>query len=153
MMTDSVRCTADAANKFTCEVQLDADFKAPEVAQSQPQIQSQPPASNPAVSTLVSTFVSKTLVPAPPAPLISGESLLKCASSEISVILAASARKSPIMAGLAMVKVALDAGACLTLAHNDAAQRNAENYCVAQGGTVKSVEGEKTICEVREKAQ
>jgi len=38
----------------------------------------------------------------------------------------------------------------LTLAHNDAVQHNAENYCASQGGVVVGVEGEKTICEVRE---
>jgi hypothetical protein len=79
---------------------------------------------------------------------------LKCASSEISVVLAAAgAGKGSVVAGLVMVKAALDASTCLTLTRNDAAQRNAENYCVAQGGVVKGVEGNKTICEVREKAK
>jgi len=149
-LTDSVRCTADSAHKFSCEVQLDSQFEAEELAASP---LSPPPPSEPAVSTLVSSFVSKTLVPAPPAPLISGAALLKCASSEISLVLAAGAGKGTIMTGLAMIKAALDAGTCLTRAHDDAEQRNAENYCAAQGGVVKGVVGDKTICEVREKAQ
>jgi len=112
-----------------------------------------PPPSNPAVSKLVSTFVSKTVVPAPAPPLITGSALLKCASSEMSIVLAAATAKTPILVGLGMLKAALDAGTCLTAAYDQAAQRNAENYCLAQGGIVTGVEGDKTICEVREHAK
>ncbi|HEY3256554.1 MAG TPA: hypothetical protein VGJ91_21490 [Polyangiaceae bacterium] len=109
------------------------------------------PASSPAVSALVSSFVSKTVVPAPPAPLLTSAALLECASSEVSVVLAAAAgSRSPIVAGLAMLKAAFDTSRCLAEAHNAAAQRNAEDYCTAQGGVVLGVEGEKTICEVRQ---
>jgi hypothetical protein len=49
-----------------------------------------------------------------------------------------------------MLKAAFDTSRCLAEAHNAAAQRNAEDYCTAQGGVVLGVEGEKTICEVRQ---
>jgi len=149
-MTDSVRCTADSRNSFTCEVHFDAELAsatddATEAARAEP-----PAVSSPAVESLVSSFVSRTVVPAPPAPLISGPALLKCTSSEASVVLAALAGKGPIIGGLTMLKASFDAASCLTLAHNDAAQRNAEEYCAAQGGVVVGVEGDNTICEVRE---
>jgi hypothetical protein len=98
----------------------------------------------------VSRFVSKTVFPAPPAPLVSGDALLKCVSSELAVILAAGAGKSPIASGLAMLKAAFEMGACLALARDDAAQRNAEQDCSARGGVVTRVEGNNTVCEVRE---
>ncbi|MEI9952946.1 MAG: hypothetical protein WDO74_29215 [Pseudomonadota bacterium] len=153
-MTDLVRCTADSSNTFTCEVQLDSEFEAltceaPEPEQAPPP--PPPPPSNPAVSLLVSSLVSRTVVPAPPAPLISGAALSKCASSEAAVLLAAAgATKGPVLGALVMLKAAIDASHCLALAHNDAAQRNAEDYCAAQGGVVTGIDGEKTICEVRE---
>lgn len=158
-MTDFVRCTADSPNTFSCEVELDSDFEtltceAPDPA---PALLSAPTAlppaavSSPAVSLLVSSFVSKTVVLAPPAPLITGAALLECASTELSVVLAAAgASQSPILAALTMLKAGLETSHCLALAHNEAAQRNARDYCTAQGGVVTGVEGEKTICEVRE---
>ncbi|HEY0468974.1 MAG TPA: hypothetical protein VGC79_32500 [Polyangiaceae bacterium] len=66
------------------------------------------------------------------------------------MLLAIGAIKTPIMAGLTMFKASFDTSSCLALAHNDAVQRNAENYCVEQGGVVVGIEGDKTICEVRE---
>jgi hypothetical protein len=108
------------------------------------------PASSPAVSSLVSSFVSRTVVQPPPAPLVSGAALLKCGSELASVVLAAAVPKNPVLAGLTMLKASFDASRCLALARNDANQRNAEDYCTAQGGVVVGVQGEKMICEVRE---
>jgi len=88
--------------------------------------------------------------PAPPPPLISGAALLKCASSEIGIVLAAAGGKGSLVSALAMLKAGLDAGACLSLVRDEAAQRNAEDACVARGGVVTGVEGNKTICEIRE---
>jgi hypothetical protein len=151
-LTDSVRCTADSSNSITCEVQLDSDFETltGEVPQPPP---ARPPqfASDPAVSSLVSSFVSKTVVPAPPAPLLSSAALLKCSSSELSVLLAAAAAtKSPILATVSMLKAGIELSECWSLAHDDAAQRNATDYCSAQGGHVVRVEDDNTVCEVRE---
>ncbi len=149
-MTDSIRCTADSPNTFTCEVQLDADLEALSCDASEPELEP-PAAPNPALSLLASRFVSRTLVPAPPAPLITGTALLECASSEASVVLAAvGASKNPYLGALAMLKASIDVSHCLMLARNEAAQRNAEDYCAAQGGVVIGVTDEKTICEVRE---
>lgn len=164
-LTDSVRCTADSTNTFTCEVQLDSNFdtlmceaSAPEPAlrptpQPAPPPAPPAPATNPAVSALVSSFVSRTVVPAPPAPPITGAALLACASSELSLVLAASPGRNPVLAALTMLKASFDTSSCLTLAHNQAVQHNAEAYCAAQGGTVVGIEGDKTICEVHEKAK
>ncbi|MEI9940910.1 MAG: hypothetical protein WDO69_27145 [Pseudomonadota bacterium] len=160
ILTDSVRCTADSPQTFTCEVQHDSDRetltgRAPEPppASKAPPPSPAPP-SDPAVSSLVSSFVSRTVVPAPSAPLLSGAALLECASTEASIVLAAlGAAKNPLLGALTMLKASYDTGRCLTLAHNDAVQRNAEAYCAAQGGVVVGVEGEKTICEVRETAK
>ncbi len=158
-MTDSVRCTQTSPNTFSCDALIisgpekqngEAPAPAPGV---EPKAAQPVPASEPAVSTLVSRFVSKTLIPAPPAPLVSGAALLKCASSELSIVLAMKTGRSMIMAGLEMLKAGFDTASCLALAHDEAAQHNAESTCVAQGGVVKGVEGDKTICEVRERVQ
>ncbi len=157
-MTDSVRCTRDSPNAFSCEVQLDSDFETLtcEAAEPPPPPTRLPPsatpAPNPAVSLLVSRVVSRTVHPAPPPPLISAAALATCASSELGIALAAGV-KSPILAGLAMLKAALDAGSCLTRAYDEAAARNALDDCAALGGKVVAVEGDKTICEVRESEQ
>lgn len=154
-MTDSVRCNTDSPNSFTCEVQLDAnetltcEAPEPEPASAPPP----PPPPSPAVSSLVSSFTSRTVVRAPPAPLLDVAALLKCASSELSMALALTSGKSPLISALTMLKASLDTSTCLTLARNEAAQRNAEAYCVGQGGVVVGVEGDKTICEVREQAK
>ena len=171
-LTDSVRCTKTSPNTFSCDVLLvsepekSAGESLEAVPQSPPaqcqstspppspsQTQSAataPPAENPAVSALVSRFVSRTVFPAPPPPLISGAALLKCASSEIGIVLAAAGGKGSLVSALAMLKAGLDAGACLSLVRDEAAQRNAEDACVARGGVVTGVEGNKTICEIRE---
>ncbi len=57
------------------------------------------------------------------------------------------------MAALTMLKAALDTARCLTLAHNDAVQRKAEDYCTTQGGVVTGAKGDKTTCEVRVRAK
>ena len=157
-LTDSVRCSADSTNTFTCEVQLDSNFdtlmceaSGPEPAQRPPPPPAPPPSPNPAVSSLVSSFVSRTVVPAPPAAPITAAALLACASSELGLALAAGTAKNPVLGALTMLKASFDASSCLTLAHNEAVQRNAEAYCAAQGGSVVGVEGDKTICEVHEK--
>lgn len=152
-MTDSVRCSADSPQSFTCEVQIESDPETLTCEAPPPEPPVPPPAANPAVSSLVKTYVSKTVVPAPPAPLLSRAALLSCAASEAAVLLAAASAKGPVLGALTMLKASLDASHCLTLARNDAAQRNAEDYCKAQGGTVVGVEGNKTICEVRQKAK
>ena len=156
-MSDSIRCTATSPNTFTCEVQLDSEPETLTCEAPEPKPTPTPtptPTPSPAVSSLVSSFVSKTVVPAPPAPLITGAALLECASSEASVALAfAGATKGPVLSALTMFKAGFDTGRCLALARNDAAQRNAEEYCAAQGGVVVGVEGNKTICEVRESAK
>ena len=153
-MADSVRCTADSSNSITCEVQLDSDFETLtcEGPERPPPLALPPQSgSDPAVSSLVSSFVSRTVVPAPPAPWISGAALLECSSSELSVVLAAAATtKSPVLAGLSMLKAGIELSQCLALVHDDAAQQNAEDYCAAQGGRVVRVEGNNTVCEVRE---
>ena len=150
-MTDSVRCTTDSSNAFTCEVRLDFETLTCEAPEPVPEAPPPPPpASSPAVASLVSTFASRTIVPAPSAPLLSPSALLECAPSELSVVLAATMTTGPVIGTLTMLKAAFDTGRCLTLAHNDAVQHNAENYCASQGGVVVGVEGEKTICEVRE---
>jgi len=102
----------------------------------------------------VSTLVSKTLVHLPPPPLLSGAALAKCASSELGVALAAvNTGRSAIVTALTMAKAVLDAGRCLTDVHNDAAQRNAENYCRDIGGVITSNTDEKVVCEVHERAE
>ncbi|HET7541837.1 MAG TPA: hypothetical protein VFK05_18305 [Polyangiaceae bacterium] len=117
---------------------------------SSAQPQSAAPASDSGVSTLVSRFVSRTVFPATPAPLVSGEALLKCAPSELAMVLAIGASKSSLTSGLAMLKAAFDTGACLALAHDEAAQHKAEEDCGARGGRVTGIEGNKIVCEVRE---
>jgi len=98
---------------------------------------------------LVSSFPSKT-VTVPPAPLITGTALLKCASSELAVVLAAvSANKNPLVAALGMLKAGLEVSACLTRERNEATQRKAVEYCESLGGTVAGVEGDKTTCVVQ----
>ena len=172
-MTDSVRCTADSPNQFSCEVQLDSDFEtltceaaepgpppaaasssptpAPALAPSAPPLP--PSASNLAVSALVSTFVSRTLVSVPQAPLISGAALLSCASSELSVVLAAAAGKGPILKVVSVFKAALDASSCLTQARNQAGQNNVENYCAGQGGILTNSPSYTPTCTIRERAK
>ena len=157
-MTDSVRCTADSLNTFTCEVQLEAELESltceaaePDPTPPPPPPPSPPSAASPAVSMLVSSFVSKTELRAPSPPLISGAALLKCAPSELSIVVAATAGKIPLVTGLTMLKAVLDAGTCLTLAYDQAAERNAKDDCARRGGVVVGVEGEKTICEVHER--
>jgi hypothetical protein len=59
--------------------------------------------------------------------------------------------KHPLIAALTMAKAVLDAGQCLTDAHDAAAARKAEDYCRGIGGVVSGVEGNKMICEVRAK--
>jgi len=162
-LTDSVRCSADSPNTFSCEVQIDSDFESlvcespgpePTLPLAAPPLASPPPPPpDPAVSSLVSSFVSRTLVPAPPAPLISAAALLACASSELGLVLAASAGKNPVLAALTMLKASFDTSSCLTLFHNQAVQHNAEAYCADQGGVVVAVQGDKTICEAHEKAR
>jgi len=49
-----------------------------------------------------------------------------------------------------MLKASFDASRCLALARNDASQRNAEDYCAAQGGVASRGEGDKMLCEVRD---
>jgi len=162
-LTDSVRCSASSPNTFTCEVELDSEFEtltceaaAPEPPTATP-APTPPfpatPAADPAVSRLVSSFVSKTLVAAPAPPSISGAALLTCASSELSIVLAALGGKGPLVTSLTMLKAVLDAGSCLTRAHDEAAQRNASDYCVGRGGIVVGVDGDKTTCEVRERVK
>lgn len=81
-------------------------------------------------------------------------SLAKCASSELGIALAAAATgKSPFLKALTMARAVLDAGTCLTAAHDAAAERNAENYCHGLGGVVTNVTAEKVVCEVRERAK
>jgi len=160
-LTDSVRCVADSPYTFSCEVLLDSDpdpltCEAPEPEAAPvlpPQTSSPAPASSPAVSSLVSSFVSRTAMQPPPAPLVSGAALLKCGSELASVVLAAVVPKNPVLAGLTMLKASFDVSRCLALAHNDASQRNAEDYCLAQGGVVLGDQGENVICEVRETAK
>ena len=154
-MTDSVRCTSDSPGTFTCEVLLESELEslsceAPEPAPP-PNAQTlpPPPTAEPAVSALVSSFISRTVVPAPPAPVISLAALASCAPSALSIGLAALAGKGPLVTGLSVLKAVLDARDCLILAHDKAAQRNAEDYCTKQGGVVTSVVGDKTFCEVK----
>jgi hypothetical protein len=161
-LTDSVRCVAGSSNTFNCEVRLDSDFdtQKPEAEPATqvspppvPPMSSAPPASSPAVSTLVSAFVSKTLVPVE-TPLISVAALKECASSELGIVLASlTTAKHPLIAALTMAKAVIDAGQCLTDAHDAAAARNAEDYCRGIGGVVTAVEDNKMICEVRERAK
>jgi len=161
-LPDSVRCTGNSSQQFTCEVQLDSNFDTDEPvctapaapATALPPQSAPPPTENPAVSTLVSTFVSKTLVRLPPPPVISAAALAKCASSELGVALAvATTGKSAILTVLSVAKAALDAGKCLTEAHDEAAQRNAEHYCRDIGGVVTSNTEDKLVCEVHEPPQ
>ena len=165
-MTDSVRCTADSPNQFTCEAQLDSDFEtltceAPQPAtattssasQAPPASPAPPSASNPAVSTLVSTLDSITLVSIPRAPLISAAALGACASSELSVVLAAATGKGPILKALGVAKAALDVGICLAQARNQADQENAERDCAARGGVQTGVASDTPICIIREMAK
>ena len=153
-MTDSVRCTPDSSNTLVCEVQIDSDFETLTCEGSErppPPAQASQFGSDSAVSSLVSSFTSRTVVPAPPAPLLSGDALLQCSSSELSVVLAAAAAtQSPVLAAVSMLKAGIDLSQCWSLAQDDAAQRNAEDYCAAQGGRVIRVEGDNTVCEVRE---
>jgi len=84
--------------------------------------------------------------------MISGAALAKCASSELGIALAAATTgKSAILAALSMAKAVLDASKCLTDAHDEAAERNAENYCHDIGGVVTSNTDEKLVCEVHER--
>src|SRR6478752_9346396 len=107
-LTDSVRCTADSLNTFTCEVQLEAELESLTCEGAEPNPPPPPPsppaAPSPAVSMLVSSFVSKTELRAPSPPLISGAALLKCAPSELSIVVAATAGKIPLVTGLTMLK-------------------------------------------------
>lgn len=154
-MTDSVRCSADSPGTFTCEVLLESDLESlsceapPPAPPAKAQTLPPPPTADPAVSGLVSSFISRTVVSAPPAPVISAAALVSCAPSVLSIGLAAIAGKGPLVTGLTMLKAVLDTSNCLTLAHDRAAQRNAEDYCTNQGGVVTSVVGDKTFCEVK----
>lgn len=158
-MADSVRCTASSSNQFTCEIQVDADFDPPETRAARPAPSPPPPASpspesTPAVSKLISTFVSRTQVQGPPAPPITVEALKQCASEELGIVLSVLARsKNNIVTGLAILKAGYDAGRCLSNAQDNAAERNARNYCHDKGGVVTSVDADKVTCEVHETAQ
>lgn len=163
-MTDPVRCSRDSSNHFTCEVRIDADLATPKpVAVDAPQPASAAPAppvtprpaeQNPAVSTLVSTFVSRTIVQAPPAPPISGAALKECASEELGLVLALlNKNKNKFVTALTLGKAALDTYMCLKEAQDQAATRNAENYCRDLGGVVTSVDADKVSCEVHERTK
>jgi len=159
-LPDSVRCTADSSNAFTCDVQIDADLERLSCEAPEPLVSAPPPppapahtlaSANPAVAVLVANFVSKTQVPVPPAPLLTGAAVLDCASSELSVALAAvAASKNPLVATISMFKAGLETGSCLVRARNEATLRHAIEYCDSLGGTVLGIEGDKTVCAVRE---
>ena len=61
--------------------------------------------------------------------------------------------KNHLVTGLAMLKASYDAYKCLTNAQDNAAERNAKNYCHDLGGVVTSVDADKVTCEVHEKAK
>jgi hypothetical protein len=144
-MTDSVRCTKDAANQFTCDVQIDSHFDAPDPPS--------PPETSPAVTSLVSIFTSKTLVTMPATPLLTAAGVKECASSEFGMGLAVAARvKNPVVHALLAMKAAVDTIVCLADVQKDAAERTAESYCLEIGGAVTSVASNVT-CEVQEKVK
>jgi hypothetical protein len=106
------------------------------------------------VSALVSTFVSRTQVQGPPAPPISAEALKQCASEELGIVLSVLARsKNRLVTGLTMLKASYDASKCLMKAQDNAAERNAKNYCRDLGGVVTGVDADKVTCEVHERAK
>jgi len=52
-----------------------------------------------------------------------------------------------------MLKASYDASKCLVKAQDNAAERNAKNYCRDLGGVVTRVDADKVTCEVHERAK
>lgn len=61
--------------------------------------------------------------------------------------------KNRLVSGLTMLKASYDASKCLVKAQDNAAERNAKNYCRDLGGVVTSVDADKVTCEVHERAK
>ena len=146
-MPDSVRCTQDSSNAFTCEVLIEGDVAT--AAESTPAASAAPPASaqSPAVASLVGSYFKQA-----DAPLVSSEALLACGSNAIGLGLAIAAGAVPLVGPLAVFKASLDEMKCLGeeqgKAIDAAAEKIAEDDCAEAGGEITSVVGNRVFCDV-----
>ena len=160
-MPDSVRCTMDSANTFTCEVDIGPD-PTPNAATSGASTQpapAPPPEQpiDPVVAALISSYrlnvVGRDVIEPvkPPLGTMITQVGKSCLSSGVGLLLLAGA-KPGILGVLAGVKTGFDVSKCIatesySLVH-EATQKAANDDCTASGGVVTFVRGDTVMCNV-----